>query len=122
MKRRDTPTLHGFIIPHLASARSVVVSDCWGAYNGLDQVCRHYSVNHSKEFVNEKGYHTNGAESVHNTIKYWVRLDLLIQINSLAQEINKKHEILVVKVRAHCGNSRMNMWTKLQRKVQHLSL
>ena len=74
VKRRDTPTLHGFIIPHLASARSVVVSDCWGAYNGLDQVCRHYSVNHSKEFVNEKGYHTNGAESVHNTIKYWVRL------------------------------------------------
>ena len=52
----------------------MVVSDCWGAYNGLDQVCRHYTVNHSKKFVNEKGYHTNGAESVHNTIKYWVRL------------------------------------------------
>ena len=74
VKRRDTPTLHGFIIPHLTSARSVVVSDCWGAYNGLDKVCRHYSVNHSKEFVNEKGYHTNGAGSVHNTIKYSVRL------------------------------------------------
>ena len=74
MNRRDTPTLHGFIIPHHASARSVVVTDYWGAYNGLDQVCCRYSVNHSREFVNEKGYRTNGAESVHSTIKCWVRL------------------------------------------------
>ena len=43
-------------------------------YRGVHQVCRHYAVNHSKKFVSEKGYHTNGAESVHNTIKYWVRL------------------------------------------------
>ena len=35
VKRRDTETLHNFILPHLTSARAVVVSDCWGAYSTL---------------------------------------------------------------------------------------
>ena len=73
VKRRDTETLHNFILPHLTSARAVVVSDCWGAYSTLGDFCRHHAVNHSVEFVNSQGYHTNTAEGSHRIIKDWVR-------------------------------------------------
>ena len=50
-----------------------MVSDCWGAYTTLGDFCRHHAVNHSVEFVNSQGYHTNTAEGSHRIIKDWVR-------------------------------------------------
>ena len=43
------------------------MSDCWAAYGGIKNLpegYRHYTVNHSVEFVNkETGQHTNTIES-----------------------------------------------------------
>ena len=42
---------------------TVIVSDCWAAYKKLEQHgYTHRTVNHSKEFVNEDGQHTNKIE------------------------------------------------------------
>ena len=73
VRRRDLETLHSFILPHLASAMTVVVSDYWKGYVNLGEYCRHCAVNHSKEFVTYQGYHTNHAEGVRGTIKGWVK-------------------------------------------------
>ena len=73
VKRRDHQTLRNFILPHLESARSLVVSDAWRGYSGMGQFCRHFAVNHSKEFVELHVYHTNHAECVHRIIKDWTR-------------------------------------------------
>jgi hypothetical protein len=51
----------------------MIISDCWAAYNGIDDMGReytHHAVNHSKEFVDKKdGNHTNNMEASWRTIK-----------------------------------------------------
>ena len=40
-----------------------IVSDCWKAYTKLEENgYEHETVNHSKEYVNQNGYHTNKIE------------------------------------------------------------
>jgi hypothetical protein len=42
------------------------------AYNGIERMGRdyvHHAVNHSKEFVDEDGHHTNNMEASWRTIK-----------------------------------------------------
>ena len=73
VKRRDHETLKNFILPHLESARSLVVTDAWRGYLGMEEFCRHFAVNHSREFVELHGYHTNHAECVHRIIKDWTK-------------------------------------------------
>ena len=42
---------------------TLIVSDCWKSYHNLDKHgYSHQTVNHSEEFVNEDGYHTNKME------------------------------------------------------------
>ena len=50
---------------------SIVVVDGWLGYNGLtDMGYQHYTVNHSKEFVNhDTGFHTNHIEGTWSSLK-----------------------------------------------------
>ena len=50
-------------------ARSVVTSDKHKGYLHLNEICRHYSVNHSVEFKTTDGHHTNLSEGMHSVIK-----------------------------------------------------
>jgi hypothetical protein len=49
-----------------------IISDCWAACNGIEDMGReytHHAVNHSKEFVDEDGNHTNNMEASWRTIR-----------------------------------------------------
>jgi hypothetical protein len=51
---------------------TTIISDCWKAYNGIDGMGMnyvHHAVNHSKEFVDAAGNHTNNMEASWRTIK-----------------------------------------------------
>jgi transposase-like protein len=70
--KRDAFTLLNIIYKHI-EAGSVIVSDCWKAYNeikSLDKNFEHLTVNHSLNFVDpETQAHTNGVESIWNSAK-----------------------------------------------------
>ena len=52
---------------------SIVYSDCWRGYNVLDvSEFKHYRINHSKRFVDEKN-HINGIENFWNQAKRHLR-------------------------------------------------
>ena len=60
--KKDKATLLP-IIQEKIEPGTVIVSDCWAAYKKLEQHgYTHRTVNHSKEFVNEDGQHTNKIE------------------------------------------------------------
>lgn len=76
VKRRTKAILLPLIKRHIQSAKSLVFSDCFKSYIGLDEICRHATVNHKLEFVNRDGptiVHTNNAEGCHGNIKRLVR-------------------------------------------------
>lgn len=67
---RDTtkPTIQGFIKKHVATG-STVVTDTFGAYNGLSSRYNHIAVNHSAgQYVKDMA-HTNGIESFWSLLK-----------------------------------------------------
>jgi hypothetical protein len=72
VKRRDKATLTGIVEKHLASAKTVVWSDSHKGYKDLGKICRHFAVNHSKEFRTVEGCHTNHAEGVHSVVKRYM--------------------------------------------------
>ncbi|XP_028416130.1 uncharacterized protein LOC114543892 [Dendronephthya gigantea] len=60
--KRHEATLLPLIKKHIAK-ETTIVSDCWKAYSKLElNGYQHRLVNHSKEFVNEDGFHTNKIE------------------------------------------------------------
>jgi transposase-like protein len=62
VEKRDESTLLPIIERHIAKC-SIIVSDCWKAYINLEKHgYEHRLVNHSKEFVNNDGDHTNKIE------------------------------------------------------------
>ncbi len=62
VEKRDEKTLLPIIQQHIAEG-TTIVSDCWKAYTNLDKHgYLHKCVNHSKEFVNADGDHTNKIE------------------------------------------------------------
>jgi len=69
VEKRDKETLHGIIKKHIRPG-SIIVSDCWKAYNGLEnEGYIHKKVNHSEEFVNSSGFHTNRIEAFWGAFK-----------------------------------------------------
>ena len=51
---------------------TTIISDCWKTYSGIEAMGRdyiHHAVNHSKEFVDAAGNHTNNMEASWRTIK-----------------------------------------------------
>ena len=61
-EKRDEKTLLSIIQQHIAEG-TTIVSDCWTPYTNLDKHRYvHKCVNHSKEFVNVDGDHTNKIE------------------------------------------------------------
>ena len=69
VEKRDKETLQSLIKRHIRPG-SVIVSDGWAAYAGLNQIgYEHNIVNHSKEFVNNEGNHTNKIESIWGALK-----------------------------------------------------
>ena len=67
---RTKPTLEEKINRYV-NKKSIVHTDCWKGYNGLDeQNYIHKTVNHSVSFVNyENGTHTNTIEGNWSAIK-----------------------------------------------------
>jgi transposase-like protein len=62
VEKCDEKKLLPIIEKHIAKG-TTIVSDCWKAYTNLDKYGYvHKCVNHSKEFVNEDGDHTNRIE------------------------------------------------------------
>jgi transposase-like protein len=58
------------IIEKLVEIGSIVVSDEWVGYTGLNKDFKHEVVNHkSNEFKNEVGFHTNGIEGFWSLLK-----------------------------------------------------
>ena len=58
----DEATLLPLIERHIAKG-TTIISDCWKAYINLEKHgYKHEMVNHSKEFVNSEGFHTNKIE------------------------------------------------------------
>ena len=62
-EKRDKVTLEPLIKKYILH-RSIIFSDCWGAYTGLSDLegfnYRHFTINHSTNFVHEedKNIHT----------------------------------------------------------------
>ncbi|CUI14487.1 unnamed protein product, partial [Bodo saltans] len=72
VKRRDRATLERLVIQHLVGSKTIVWTDEHKGYKGLAEVCRHFAVNHSKEWRSVAGVHTNHAEGVHGVIKRYL--------------------------------------------------
>jgi IS1 family transposase len=60
---RNASTLSALIMKWICPG-SVIMTDCWKAYNCLEQLgYRHLTVNHSQNFIDpETGAHTQGIE------------------------------------------------------------
>ena len=63
VQARDSATLIPLIEHHIAPG-SKIFSDCWKAYDALDNMpeYEHFRVNHTEEFVAEDGTHTQNIE------------------------------------------------------------
>jgi transposase len=60
--RRNAATLVPLIKRHVAHG-ATICSDEWGAYTSLQRIgYQHDTVNHQKEYVNERGHHTQRIE------------------------------------------------------------
>ena len=59
------------------SYRTILNTDAWRAYRGLNAVRDHRVVNHSTKgkyrFVTKEGIHTNNAEPCHSSVKRGIR-------------------------------------------------
>ena len=62
---RDHHTLASIIANHVLPG-TIVRTDCWAAYNGLEDIpglqLSHQTVNHSEGFISPEGVHTNTIE------------------------------------------------------------
>ena len=62
VEKRDEKTLLP-VIQKCIQSGTIIVSDCWKAYSKLEtHGYEHRTVNHSREFVNKDGDHTNKIE------------------------------------------------------------
>ena len=58
------------IIAEMVQKGAIVVTDEWGAYNGLSEDYQHEVLKHNAdEFVNENGFHTNSIEGFWSLLK-----------------------------------------------------
>ena len=68
------PLIKKYILP-----KSIIFSDCWGAYTGLSDLegfnYRHFTINHSTNFVHEenKNIHTQNIERLWRDVKEWCK-------------------------------------------------
>ncbi len=75
VSKRDADTMRRVLSTFIARG-SIIYSDCWRAYNFIDDDNRfmgHRTVNHSIEFVGEDGVHTNTIEGQWNGIKLRIK-------------------------------------------------
>jgi transposase-like protein len=70
VENRTAETLHEIISNHVAPG-SIVYTDCWRGYTGMEELnVTHRTVNHSEHFVDpDTGVHTNTIEGLWNGIK-----------------------------------------------------
>jgi len=73
--KRDAPTLEARIERN-ANDESIIYTDCWRGYNGIDAICEsHGTANHSKFFKDPStGVHTNTIERNWYAVKSQVPL------------------------------------------------
>jgi hypothetical protein len=58
------------IIKEMVEKGAIVVTDEWGAYNGLDKNFTHEVLKHNEgEFVNTNNFHTNSVEGFWSLLK-----------------------------------------------------
>ena len=63
IRHKDADTLQGIIKEHVEK-ETTIFTDCWPSYNGLNGVngYKHYNVNHSEHFVEQKPLQMSQAE------------------------------------------------------------
>ena len=67
--KRNESTLMSYIQKHVRPG-TTIYSDCWKAYDNLEEYgYKHYTVNHSIEYVTSEGVHTNNIESSWRPLK-----------------------------------------------------
>lgn len=67
--KRDEATLISYIQKHVKEG-TTIYSDCWKAYVNLEEYgYKHYTVNHSVEYVTSEGVHTNNIEASWRPLK-----------------------------------------------------
>ena len=74
-EKRDKATLIPLIQKYILKG-SLIYSDSWGAYTGLDDLrYKHYKINHSENFVDptKPSIHTQNIERLWLDIKQWIR-------------------------------------------------
>jgi transposase-like protein len=73
VKQRNAETLLPLIQKFIAPG-SIIISDCWAAYNKINElpeIYKHYTVNHSENFVDPTSKeHTNTIESTWQKFKH----------------------------------------------------
>lgn len=74
VERKDSQTLNEFILKHVLPG-SIVITDGWKGYSDFKRNSNfsHHWVNHSIEFKNSAGFHTNNIEGTWNGIKMKVK-------------------------------------------------
>ncbi|KAG0420098.1 hypothetical protein EQH57_0298 [Dictyocoela roeselum] len=74
---RTIPTITMFIRKHVLIG-SLIITDGHPSYprSVKDCFCAHEVVNHSREFTNKKGYHTNNIENLWSQIKFYEKKKL----------------------------------------------
>lgn len=66
--RRNRTVLKDILVRNICQD-SIVVTDGWGGYNGIEDEFLHEVVIHADQFVNSRGYHTNRIESTWGACK-----------------------------------------------------
>ena len=68
---RDKNTLHKVIWKYVKIG-SIIYTDSWKGYNGIDEYFKHFIINHSKEFV-DGNIHTQSIEATHSAARRTLR-------------------------------------------------
>lgn len=87
--KRDKETLHP-IIQEYVKTGSIIWTDGWAAYNGLQDLgYTHRTVNHKKEFISADGVCTNAIEGYWATLKQFCRHTEVLRSRLLPEHIDE---------------------------------
>jgi transposase-like protein len=103
---------------------SIILSDCWSAYNGIsncyEERYQHKKVNHSEEFVASDGTHTNTIEGTWWALKRHTpkKIDNIDQDELLLEQIWRRRHHTCLWERFLCALSSIHYGNKLDEVIE----